>query len=64
MGLSWGEGPQDNKATKEQGHNGQEPDPSLLEQHKQLVAKAQALRQEQQRQEQLGSVHCDLKTGL
>lgn len=63
--LNWGEGPQDGKATKEQGHKGQEPDPSLLEQHKQLEAEAKALRQELQRQWQLlGSVHRDLQRGL
>lgn len=63
--LNWGEGPQGGKATKEQGHKGQEPDPSLLEQHKQLEAEAKALRQELQRQWQLlGSVHRDLQRGL
>ncbi|XP_007640450.1 pre-B-cell leukemia transcription factor-interacting protein 1 isoform X4 [Cricetulus griseus] len=62
--LNWGGGPSD-KATKEQGHKGQEPDPSLLEQHKRLEAEAQALRQELQRQWQLlGSVHRDLQRGL
>ncbi|XP_029393804.1 pre-B-cell leukemia transcription factor-interacting protein 1 isoform X2 [Mus pahari] len=63
--LNWGGGPQDGKATKEQGHKGQEPDPSLLEQHRQLEAEAKALRQELQRQWQLlGSVHRDLQRGL
>lgn len=63
--LNWGGDPQDGKATKEQGHKGQEPDPSLLEQHKQLEAEAKALRQELQRQWQLlGSVHWDLQRGL
>ncbi|XP_051013507.1 pre-B-cell leukemia transcription factor-interacting protein 1 [Acomys russatus] len=63
--LNWGGGPEGNKATKEQGHSGQEPDPSLLEQHKRLEAEAQALRQELQRQWQLlGSVHRDLQRGL
>ncbi|GAB1287749.1 Pre-B-cell leukemia transcription factor-interacting protein 1 [Apodemus speciosus] len=60
--LNWGEGPQGGKATKEQGHKGQEPDPSLLEQHKQLEAEAKALRQELQRQRQLlGSVQRGLQ---
>lgn len=63
--LNWGGGPQGGKATKEQGHKGQEPDPGLLEQHKQLEAEAKALRQELQRQWQLlGSVHRDLQRGL
>ncbi|XP_052587212.1 pre-B-cell leukemia transcription factor-interacting protein 1 isoform X1 [Peromyscus californicus insignis] len=62
--LSWGGGPGD-KATKEQGHKGQEPDPSLSEQQKRLEAEAQALRQELQRQWRLlGSVHRDLQRGL
>ncbi|CAH6909496.1 pre-B-cell leukemia transcription factor-interacting protein 1 isoform X2 [Phodopus roborovskii] len=62
--LNWGGG-QGDKATKEQGHKGQEPDPSLLEQQKRLEAEAQALRQELQRQWQLlGSVHRDLQRGL
>lgn len=62
--LNWGGGPGD-KTTKEQGHKGQEPDPSLSEQHKQLEAEAQALRQELQRQRRLlGSVHRDLQRGL
>lgn len=65
MCLNWGGGPEGNKATKEQGHSGQESDPSLLEQHKRLEAEAQALRQELQRQWQLlGSVHRDLQRGL
>lgn len=63
--LSWGGSPQGGKATKEQSHKGQEPDPSLLEQHKQLEAEAKALRQELQKQWQLlGSVHRDLQRGL
>lgn len=63
--LNWGGGPEGNKATKEQGHSGQESDPSLLEQHKRLEAEAQALRRELQRQWQLlGSVHRDLQRGL
>lgn len=62
--LNWGGGPGD-KATKDQGHKGQEPDPSLVEQHKRLEAEAQALRQELRRQWQLlGSVHRDLQRGL
>ncbi|CAO2598885.1 Pre-B-cell leukemia transcription factor-interacting protein 1 [Lemmus lemmus] len=62
--LNWGGGPGD-KTTKEQGYKGQEPDPSLSEQHKQLEAEAQALRQELQRQRRLlGSVHRDLQRGL
>lgn len=63
--LSWGRSPQGGKATTEQGHKGQEPDPSLLEQHKQLEAEAKALRQELQKQWQLlGSVQRDLQRGL
>ncbi|XP_038167955.1 pre-B-cell leukemia transcription factor-interacting protein 1 isoform X1 [Arvicola amphibius] len=62
--LNWGGGPGD-KITKEQSHKGQEPDPSLSEQHRQLEAEAQALRQELQRQRRLlGSVHRDLQRGL
>lgn len=63
--LNWGGSPQGGKATTEQGHKGQEPDTSLLEQHKQLEAEAKALRQELQKQWQLlGSVHRDLQRGL
>lgn len=63
--LNWGGSPQGGKATTEQGHKGQEPDPSLLEQHKQLEAEAKALRQELQKQWQLlGSVQRDLQRGL
>lgn len=63
--LNWGGSPQGGKAATEQGHKGQEPDPSLLEQHKQLEAEAKALRQELQKQWQLlGSVHRDLQRGL
>ncbi|XP_029413056.1 pre-B-cell leukemia transcription factor-interacting protein 1 isoform X1 [Nannospalax galili] len=63
--LTWGRGPQGDKATMEQGHRSQEPDPSLLEQQKQLEAEAQALRQELQRQRRLlGSVQQDLQRGL
>ncbi|KAL1772127.1 pre-B-cell leukemia transcription factor-interacting protein 1 isoform X1 [Sigmodon hispidus] len=62
--LHWGGGPGD-KATKEQGHKGQGPDPSLLEQHQRLEAEAQALREELTRQSQLlGSVRRDLLRGL
>lgn len=63
--LNWGGSPQGGKATTEQGHKGQEPDTSLLEQHKQLEAEAKALRQELQKQWQLlGSVHRDLQRDL
>eukprot|EP00073_Rattus_norvegicus_P044284 XP_017446382.1 PREDICTED: pre-B-cell leukemia transcription factor-interacting protein 1 isoform X4 [Rattus norvegicus] len=63
--LNWGGSPQGGKATTEQGHKGQEPDTSLLEQHKQLEAEAKALRQELQKQWQLlGSVHRNLQRGL
>lgn len=63
--LNWGGSPQGGKATTEQSHKGQEPDTSLLEQHKQLEAEAKALRQELQKQWQLlGSVHRDLQRGL
>lgn len=63
--LNWGGSPQGGKVTTEQGHKGQEPDPSLLEQHKQLEAEAKALRQELQKQWQLlGSVQRDLQRGL
>ncbi|XP_042537313.1 pre-B-cell leukemia transcription factor-interacting protein 1 isoform X2 [Dipodomys spectabilis] len=63
--LNWGRGPQGGKATEEQGHRGQEPDPGFLEQQKRLEAEAQALRQELQRQRRLlGSVQQDLQRGL
>nr|XP_021504624.1 pre-B-cell leukemia transcription factor-interacting protein 1 isoform X1 [Meriones unguiculatus] len=63
--LSWGGGPQIDKANNNQGHRGQEPDSSLLEQQRQLEAEAQALRQELQRHGQvLGSMHRDLQRAL
>lgn len=57
--LNWG------KEAKPQGGGSQDPDPSFLEERKQLEAEAQALRQELQRQRQLlGSVQQDLRRGL
>ncbi|XP_005367243.1 pre-B-cell leukemia transcription factor-interacting protein 1 isoform X1 [Microtus ochrogaster] len=62
--LNWGRRPGD-KTITEQGHKVQAADPSLSEQHKQLEAEAQALRQELQRQRRLlGTVHSDLQRGL
>jgi hypothetical protein len=63
--LNWGRGPQGGKATTEQGHRGQEPDLSFLEQQERLEAEAQTLREELRRQRQLlGSVQQDLQKSL
>ncbi|KAM5256459.1 pre-B-cell leukemia transcription factor-interacting protein 1 [Ctenodactylus gundi] len=63
--LGWDRGPQSDKATKEQGHSGQQPEPGFLKQKEQLEAEAQALRRELQRQRQLlGSVQQNLQSSL
>ncbi|XP_010346673.1 pre-B-cell leukemia transcription factor-interacting protein 1 isoform X3 [Saimiri boliviensis] len=63
--LSWGRGPQGDKAIKEQGPREQEPELSFLKQKEQLEAEAQALRQELERQRRLlGSVQQDLERSL
>ncbi|XP_078211934.1 pre-B-cell leukemia transcription factor-interacting protein 1 isoform X5 [Callithrix jacchus] len=63
--LSWGRGPQGDKAIKEQGPREQEAELSFLKQKEQLEAEAQALRQELERQRQLlGSVQQDLERSL